>query len=186
MTLPRARVLVAGIGNVFFGDDGFGPSVASRLALKGSGNPFEAADYGIRGLHLAYDLVEGGYSSLVLVDALPMNEPPGTLAVVKPNEQPELLGHLDGHSMSPVAVLGALGALGESVPCLVVGCQPGSLEPGMLLSAPVQAAIEGAVALVEEVAREEAGRLAAAEEWEAEPLASQRLRARHELQEQEP
>ena len=77
------RVLVAGIGNVFLGDDGFGVEVVRRLAAVSLPDGVDVADYGIRGVHLAYDLLDGRYDTVVLVDALPLEEPPGTLAVLE-------------------------------------------------------------------------------------------------------
>ncbi|GAA2775096.1 hydrogenase maturation protease [Nonomuraea dietziae] len=79
------KVLVAGVGNVFLGDDGFGVEVAGRL-LSEAGLPdgVVVADFGIRGIHLAYELL-AGYDEVILVDAVPMDEPPGTLAVLEPS-----------------------------------------------------------------------------------------------------
>ena len=77
------RVLVAGIGNVFLGDDGFGVEVVRRLDPDRLPADVDVADYGIRGVHLAYDLLDGRHDVLVLVDALPLGEPPGTLAVLE-------------------------------------------------------------------------------------------------------
>ncbi|MGH9295403.1 MAG: hydrogenase maturation protease, partial [Acidimicrobiales bacterium] len=77
------HLLVAGIGNIFLGDDGFGPEVARRLESEDLGPEVRVADFGIRGVHLAYELLEG-YDALVLVDAVDMGEPPGTLAVIEP------------------------------------------------------------------------------------------------------
>src|SRR5580693_8107044 len=77
------RTLVAGIGNVFLSDDAFGVEVAHRLAGRPLPDGARAEDYGIRGIHLAYELLEG-YDALVLVDAVPLGQPPGTLAVIEP------------------------------------------------------------------------------------------------------
>lgn len=155
------RALVAGIGNIFFGDDGFGPAVASLL--QGEALPAEAdvRDYGIRGVHLAYELLDAKYACLVLVDALPMGEVPGTLAVLEVDKPEQFGGNLDAHSMSPAVVLGALTALGGALPrVLVVGCQPAALDTGMTLSAPVKEALAPAVTLVVEVVRAELSTLA--------------------------
>jgi hydrogenase maturation protease len=155
------RVLVAGIGNIFLGDDGFGVAVANRLAAEGLpavGLPGEVAvrDFGIRGLHLAYEMLDGGYDTTVLVDAAPRGGAPGTVYVLEPqideapDEEPE--GAPDGHAMGPGAVLGMLRRLG-GVPgrVLIVGCEPGSVEERMGLSAPVEAAVEEAVRCVCEI-----------------------------------
>ena len=80
------RTLVAGIGNVFLSDDAFGVEVAHRLSGRELPEGVRVEDYGIRGMHLAYDLLDG-YDALVLVDAVPMGEPPGTLAVIEPDSR---------------------------------------------------------------------------------------------------
>ena len=76
-------VLVAGIGNIFLADDGFGVEVAQRLRRPALPDGVRVEDFGIRGVHLAYELLDG-YDALVLVDAVPMGEPPGTVAVIEP------------------------------------------------------------------------------------------------------
>lgn len=165
-----ARVLVAGIGNVFFGDDGFGPALVGRLPDETLPACVDVAEYGIRGVHLAYDLLDGRYRSLILVDALPMGEPPGTLAVLEVDDAGQFGGHVDAHSMSPATVLAALSALGGSAPrVLVVGCQPGAVDPGMELSEPVAAALDAAEHLVLDVARAEAADLTVDERVDAAP-----------------
>jgi hydrogenase maturation protease len=146
-------VLVAGIGNIFLGDDGFGPEVARRLATAPPGvDDVRVVDYGIRGMHLAYDLLDG-YEALVLVDTVPSsatNEPPGTLSVLEVRPDDLGFGELDAHGMNPVAVLSSLESLGGSLPpTYVVGCVPRTLEEGIGLSDPVAAAIPGAVAVTE-------------------------------------
>jgi hydrogenase maturation protease len=159
-------VLVAGIGNVFLGDDGFGVEVVRRLGRTALPEGVDAVDYGIRGVHLAYDLLDERYATLVLVDALPMAEPPGTLAVL--DVDAEQFGPdgavVEAHSMSPHVVLAALRALGGRPPrLLVVGCRPAVLDAGMQLSPPVAAAVDEAVCLVARVAGEVAGNRQ--EEW---------------------
>jgi hydrogenase maturation protease len=154
---PSARaVLIAGIGNVFLGDDGFGVAVARRLAERELPATVKVADFGIRGMDLAYELQED-YDAAVLVDAVPRGGEPGTLYVI----EPELDAGgpvLDAHAMDPVRVLGlarTLGTLPSRV--LVVGCEPATAsrpedeELVMELSAPVEAAIGRAVELVEAV-----------------------------------
>jgi hydrogenase maturation protease len=158
------RVLVAGIGNIFLGDDGFGVEVANRLVARPEATPdtVRIEDFGIRGVHLAYELLEG-YDALVLLDAVPMHEPPGTLAVIEvgtdlvpePGDEPAAI--MDAHSMSPATVLSLLAGLGGAglggklERILVVGCEPATVEEGIGLSDPVAGAVEPAVALVEEV-----------------------------------
>jgi len=152
---PGGRVLVAGIGNVFLGDDGFGVEVARRLSGADLPDGVDVVDYGIRGVHLAYELLDERYATLVLVDALPMAEPPGTLAVVEVDpEQVESDGAVvEAHSMSPAVVLTALRALGGRAPrVLVVGCRPAVLDEGMQLSPPVAAAVDEAVRVVTRLA----------------------------------
>ena len=153
------RVLVAGIGNIFLGDDGFGVEAVSRLARGKLPPGVDAVDFGIRGMDLAYALQEN-YDAAIFIDALPRGEPPGTLYVVEP-ELPEGEGPLDAHGMDPVKVLALARKLGR-VPdrILVVGCEPRtsmSVESDELLvdlSEPVRAALDGAVRLVEELVEE--------------------------------
>jgi hydrogenase maturation protease len=150
-----ARVLVAGIGNVFLGDDGFGVEVVARLARRPLPEGVEVADFGIRGFDLAYALMES-YDVAVLVDALSQKGRPGELFVLEPDfDQVDDHGVADGHSMDPVAVLRLVKQFGGRPPRLfVVGCEPASLgdEEGYIgLSEPVQEALDGAVALVEEL-----------------------------------
>ena len=150
------RILVAGIGNVFLGDDGFGVEVVARLAGRALPEAVEVADFGIRGFDLAYALMEG-YDAAVLVDALSRRGQPGELFVVEPDleqlERTEGPTVADGHGMDPVAVLKMVKQFGGEPPRLyLVGCEPASLggEQGeMGLSAPVEAAVDGAVELVE-------------------------------------
>jgi hydrogenase maturation protease len=160
-------LLVAGVGNIFFRDDAFGVEVARRLTGRELPPGTEVADFGIRGVHLAYE-VAGGYSSLILVDALDLGEPPGTLAVIDagdevgPASKVCLDSHwvLDGHSMSPAVVLSALSRLGARLErALVVGCQPACVDEGEGLSPPVEAAVQTAVELCLELAREAIGGL---------------------------
>jgi hydrogenase maturation protease len=152
---PQARtVLVAGIGNIFLADDGFGVEVARRLAQRELPPGVKVADFGIRGMDLAFELQED-YDAAILVDAVPRGEPPGTLYVIEPDLVSAESG-LDAHAMDPVRVLGLARTLGALPPrVLVLGCEPAtakSLEDEdllMELSPPVAAAIENAVELVE-------------------------------------
>ncbi len=147
MTAPR--VLVAGIGNIFLGDDGFGVEVAARLAIGPVPEGVRVEDFGIRGIHLAYELLDG-YDALILVDAMPMGEPPGTLALIEPDvgELPEGVSAsiADAHDMNPGTVLATLASLGGRVDrILVLGCEPSDLGEGIGLSTPVAAAVDDAV-----------------------------------------
>jgi len=156
-----ARVLVAGIGNVFFGDDGFGVEVARRLDRATLPENVDVRDYGIRSVHLAYDLVDNAYDSLILIDAAPLGDQPGTLAVLDltkgfPSSD---VAQVDAHSMTPQTVLTGLQAIGGRVDrALVVACQPASFDQGMRLSPAVLAAIDAAVDLVRDTATAEASR----------------------------
>lgn len=144
-----ARVLVAGIGNIFLGDDGFGPEVVRRLPPHGE--TVRVVDYGIRGMHLAYDLLDP-WDALVLVDAIPDRGAPGALSVF--HAEPDATGaaRLDAHAMNPDAVFASVRALGGTLPpTVVVGCQVRSVEEGIGLSEPVLAAVDPAVAAVAEV-----------------------------------
>jgi hydrogenase maturation protease len=137
------KTLVAGIGNIFLSDDGFGVEVARRMGI---------ADYGIRGVHLAYELLDG-YDALVLVDALELGEPAGTVAIFQPDlDHLDVPANLEAHSMSPDVVFGLVQAIGGEVPrTVIVGCQPHTLEEGIGLSPPVAAAVDPAVATVRRV-----------------------------------
>ncbi len=151
-------VLVAGIGNVFLGDDGFGVEVIRRLDADRLPAGVVATDYGIRGVHLAYDLLDGDYQTLIMVDALPTGERPGTVSVIEVDTAAdELPVPVNAHVMHPQAVLSTVHALGGQVGrVLVVGCEPVSVEPRMSLSEPVAAAIGAAVDAVIELAETEA------------------------------
>ncbi len=154
------EVLVAGIGNVFQTDDAFGVEVAGRLATRTLPPGVRVEDFGIRGVHLAYELLEG-YDALILIDAVPMGDAPGTLAVI----EPEALASdpadaadagvpaVDAHTMSPDVVLATLARLGGSVERIrIVGCQPADLQDGMGLTPAVEAAVDRAVDLCIELA----------------------------------
>jgi hydrogenase maturation protease len=141
-------VLVAGVGNLFLGDDGFGPRVVQSLAVGGVPEHVRAVDYGIRGMHLAYDLLDE-YDALVIVDCLPGDGGPGEVVVLQVG--PEDLGHgdIDAHGMDPFAVLSSLERLGGTLPpTYVVGCRPLTVEEGIGLSKPVQDAVPAALTAV--------------------------------------
>lgn len=150
------RILVAGIGNVFLGDDAFGVEVVQRLAGAQLPEGVTVIDFGIRAYDLALALMEE-WDLTILVDALPNGGKPGTLYVMKPESpKPNDQNALDAHSMNPVAVLqlvetwgGKLGRL------LVVGCEPANVEANedgsMGLSAPVEAALHEAVRIIKEL-----------------------------------
>ncbi|MDQ2751074.1 MAG: hydrogenase maturation protease [Pseudonocardiales bacterium] len=146
-----ARVLVAGIGNIFLGDDGFGSEVARRLAGQPLPEGVRVVDYGIRGMHLAYDLLEG-YDALVIVDAMPGDGQPGDITVLEVGADDLGSGPLDAHGMDPVAVLANLGTLGGELPhTLVVGCQPLDVGENMGLTVPVTLAVDVAITTIREL-----------------------------------
>jgi hydrogenase maturation protease len=145
------RILVAGIGNVFLSDDGFGVEVAQRLATEALPESVEVRDFGIRGLHLAYEMLDGGYATTVLVDAVPRGGIPGSLYLIEP-ELGRLEASADAHSMDPAAVLGTLRALGGAPGrVLIVGCEPETVADGMGLSATVSKAVPEAVRFVRDI-----------------------------------
>jgi hydrogenase maturation protease len=143
--------LVAGIGNIFLSDDGFGVEVVNRLSGQPVPPGVRVAEFGIRGVHLAYELLDG-YDRLILIDAVPMSEPPGTLAVIEPDrgvpDDGVAVPVVDAHNMNPEVVLATLARLGGRLDQVyVLACQPATLDEGIGLSAPVAAAVDGAVDL---------------------------------------
>ncbi|MCX4825557.1 hydrogenase maturation protease [Streptomyces sp. NBC_01142] len=165
MSLPpheSARTLVAGVGNIFLGDDGFGVETVRRLAEERLPEHVEVVDIGVRGVHLAYQLLDG-YDTLVLVDATARGGEPGTLYLIDagtPGGIEPQDAVLDGHRMSPDAVLALLDTLcagtGGIPPRrrLVVGCEPACVEEGIGISPPVAAAVPEAVRLVLGIVRD--------------------------------
>jgi hydrogenase maturation protease len=150
-----ARILVAGVGNIFFGDDGFGPEVARALQRD---PPAEAKveDFGIRGLHLAYEML-AGYDRAILIDVVPRGDAPGTLYVIEPDvETPREAP--DAHRMDVQNVFAYVRVLGgEPPPVTIVGCEPLTTESGMDLSEPVQRSVAAAAALVRRLIAEANG-----------------------------
>ncbi len=153
------KILVAGIGNIFLGDDGFGVEVAARLAAQAQTFPtgVRVTDFGIRALDLAYALMEG-YETTILIDAFPGEAEPGTLFVVEPdlqnlNSSSPSQEFVDPHAMNPVSVLRMAASMGAELKrVLLVGCVPATLGPDegqMGLSPVVAAAVAEAVKLVD-------------------------------------
>jgi hydrogenase maturation protease len=170
--IPIRRILIACVGNIFLGDDGFGVEVAQRLMnreTKQYPQGVQVADFGIRGIDLAYTLLDD-YDTLVLVDAVSRGGPPGTLYLIEPDlagidpEKGVEAGRaaMDAHSMDPVKVLAFARALGaRPIHTLLVGCEPALLnesedyaEMQMGLSEPVQAAIDEAVMMIDSLVEE--------------------------------
>ena len=152
------KILIAGIGNIFHGDDGFGCEVARELIRRDFPDEVTVTDFGIRSYDLAYALTEG-YDATILVDAVPRGENPGTIFLIEPDL--DRLGAweakaVDPHSMNPVAVLQLAQAIGEiGGKLFLVGCEPAVLESDEIgLSPPVQAAIPAAVGTIESLIAE--------------------------------
>jgi hydrogenase maturation protease len=153
--IPKPRILVAGIGNIFLGDDGFGVAVANQLANSHFPAAVRVADFGLRGFDLAYAL-QDGYETTILIDAFPHGQPPGTVYVVEPDLSDSSLAaeetFVEPHAMNPVNVLRMAAAMHcplERV--LLVGCEPatfGGEEGKMGLSPPVEAAVQEAARVV--------------------------------------
>jgi hydrogenase maturation protease len=157
-------ILVAGIGNIFLGDDGFGVEVATRLAEKQFPEGVQVVDFGIRGLDLAYALMDGPETT-ILIDACPRDAAPGTIYVMEPDlsafDAPGNVA-VDAHAMNPLSVLRMAKSMGAPLKrILLLGCEPATLGPEegqMGLSEPVEHAVEEAVKLTESlVARIVAG-----------------------------
>ena len=157
---PARQVLVAGIGNVFLGDDGWGVALAGRLATRAVPPGVEVADFGIRGMDLAFAMRDG-YDAVVLLDATPRGEAPGTLYVIEADAG-DIEPGVDAHGMDPVRVLALARSLSEGpLPrTLVVGCEPqtrmASDDDRVVaeLTEPVRASLDAAVGLVLELLTE--------------------------------
>jgi hydrogenase maturation protease len=154
------RILVAGIGNIFFGDDAFGLVVVAELKRSELPPEVEVLDFGIRGYDLAYAIMDG-YAATILVDATIRGNEPGTLYLIEPSQEDIAeLGTAapDGHSLGPVQVIQLVQSLGGQISSLyLVGCEPALLETDdgqMGLSEPVQAAVPGAVEMIRRLTRE--------------------------------
>jgi hydrogenase maturation protease len=143
------RVMVAGVGNIFLADDGFGVEVARRMSADVLPAGVEVDDYGIRGMHLAFQLLEG-YDTLILIDAVQRGDQPGTIFVIEPDLDADPVNPAaDAHSMNPDAVLSTLASLGGRVNrVLVVGCEPAELVERIGLSDVVSRAVDEAMSVV--------------------------------------
>ncbi|MBA2734659.1 MAG: hydrogenase maturation protease [Acidobacteria bacterium] len=154
----RPSILVAGIGNIFMGDDAFGSEVARRLMNRTLPDEVRVVDFGIRGFDLTYALLDG-YEVTIFIDATPRGEAPGTLYTIEPDLS-ELDDDMDGqdamiepHGMNPMKVLRLAKSMGgEFKRILLVGCEPAPLEAEegeMGLSEPVEAAVDEAIKMIE-------------------------------------
>jgi hydrogenase maturation protease len=148
------RILIAGIGNIFFGDDAFGVEVVRRFEGRAVPEGVRVVDFGIRGIDLAYALTDG-CDVAILVDAVQRGGEPGRLYLIEPDLDPSDLPPpgMEPHSLDPWRVLGLARSLGGKMGrVLLVGCEPASFEAengSMELSEPVQSAVGEAVAMIE-------------------------------------
>lgn len=163
-------ILVAGVGNIFQGDDGFGVEVAQRLSRTSLAPDVKVVDFGIRGVDLTYALMDD-YDAVILVDAAAHGEPPGTLSLIEPeaaNIDPPEAGQalLSAHDLDPAKVIQFVAALGGGCRrILLVACEPldcGGEAGCMGLSEPVMAAIGPAIAMIERLIAELQGAAARA------------------------
>jgi hydrogenase maturation protease len=158
LAMTQPRILVAGIGNIFLGDDAFGSEVARRLMARSLPDEVKVVDFGIRGFDLTYALLDE-YELTVLVDATPRGDAPGALYTLEPDlsELDELEPHeamVDTHGMNPLRVLSVAKSMGGRLQrILIVGCEPSPLDAeseGQIgLSQPVATAVDNAVELIE-------------------------------------
>jgi hydrogenase maturation protease len=151
----KPAILVAGIGNIFLGDDGFGVEVARRLLARPHSDSVRVVDFGIRGFDLAYAL-EDGYDTTILVDAYPQGKAAGTVSVIEPDleslaDAPG--GFVQPHAMNPMNVLRMAKSMNGSLKrVLLVGCEPldlGGEQGHMGLSKQIEAAVDNAVEQIE-------------------------------------
>jgi hydrogenase maturation protease len=153
------RILIAGIGNIFLGDDAFGVETVRELAKYKQAEGVRVVDFGIRAYDLAYAIADG-YDAVILVDASPRGQPPGTVYLIEPElgglEKTGLL--VNGHSLNAVTVLQMAAAFDAKIGMLyLVGCEPATLECDegqMGLSASVAAAVPQAVETIQSLVGE--------------------------------
>jgi hydrogenase maturation protease len=160
--MTEARILIAGIGNIFLGDDAFGCEVARRLAAREWPSDVRLVDFGIRGFDLAYALLDG-YEVTIFIDATPRGDAPGTLYTIEPDlaqlDEIDAEGMMvETHGMNPLKVLSMVKSMGgEFKRILLVGCEPAPLESEegyMGLSEPVEAAVDEAVEVVQSLVKQ--------------------------------
>jgi hydrogenase maturation protease len=168
--MKKPRILIACIGNIFLGDDAFGVEVAKRLAERPLPENVKLVDFGIRNFDLTYALLDG-YDVTIFVDAMSRGEAPGTLYLMEPDlADIEALGEtFEAHGMNPMRVLAMARTMGaEFKKLLVVGCEPADLgteEDGKMgLSAEVEAALDGAIEMVESLLKDVSGETGAVPE----------------------
>jgi len=154
------NILIAGIGNIFFGDDAFGCEVAAQLMRRPLPERVRVIDFGIRSYDLAYAMMNGP-DVTIFIDATPRGQPPGTIYLLEPDKNilDSNFGEVvNAHSMNPVRVLQLIHSLGGQPGRLyLVGCEPAVLETeegAMGLSEKVQAAVAPAIEMIETLIRE--------------------------------
>lgn len=141
-------IVVAGIGNELLGDDGFGPAVARSLATVDLGDDVEVRDVGLRGVHFAYDIADG-VDTLVVVDLVDVDEPPGTVVVLDADVDAIDRRSLDGHGTDVLGIVELSRRIGRGpAKVLVVGCPPADCRPSTELSAVVADAVGPASTIV--------------------------------------
>jgi hydrogenase maturation protease len=160
---PASRILIAGIGSIFLGDDAFGVEVAQEMSRRPLPEGVRVVDFGIRGLDLAYALLEE-IPAVIIVDAVPRGEAPGTLYLIEPDvlslqNTGEAEVTIDAHSMDPVRVLRSAASMGAKFDkVLLVGCEPmpfdAETDMQMELSPPVRKAVTEAIAMIESLVQE--------------------------------
>ena len=157
------KILVAGIGNIFFGDDAFGCEVVRALIRRPLPESVRVRDFGISGYDLAYAILDG-YDATILVDAVPRGQAPGTVYLIEPDTAPtdEETEIANGHSLTPASVLQMVRSMGaEPHGIYLVGCEPSILESEegeMGLSEIVQAAVSPAIEIIEKLIRDLLGK----------------------------
>ena len=158
----KKNILIAGVGNIFLGDDAFGSEVARRLMQRRWPAGVRVADFGIRGFDLAFALLESN-DLAILIDAVPRGGVPGTLYKIEPDlealdELDEQSMAIETHGMNPLKVLAMVRSMGGALEkILLIGCEPAPLasENGAMgLSPAVEAAVGEAVAMIEQVVHE--------------------------------
>ena len=163
----KAKVLVAGVGNIFLGDDAFGVEVVKKLRERPLPGYVSVRDFGIRSIDLAYALMDD-WDLVILVDAVPRGGAPGTLYTIEPEfpDNSESVT-LDAHTMNPASVLQLVRTLGgHPGRLLLVGCEPATVEPdskgNFALSASVGAAVDEAIRTIENLILRDRTRASAA------------------------
>ena len=145
-----ARILVAGVGNIFFGDDAYGCEVIRRIQGREWSPDVRVVDFGIRSTHLAFELMSG-YEGAILIDAVPRGGEPGTLYVIEPDVRPASATP-DAHTMDLSSVFAFMRTLEGNAPqIIIIGCEPGNTGEGIGLSPPVERAVEQTRSLVRDV-----------------------------------